>query len=188
MWKKCFKLINESIKNFPIMYQFCNNNFNKFVLPLRKGLYPYEYIDSWERFDETLLLDRKVFYSELNNEDISDKDYEHYKKVWEVFEIKNLGNYHDLHVQWDTLLLADVVENFRNKCIEIYGLDPTHFFPAPGLAWQACLKKTGVKLELLSDIDMILIVEKDIHGGMCQVVYRYAKANNKYMNNYDKNI
>ena len=113
------------------MYQFCNNNFNKFVLPLRKGLYPYEYIDSWERFDETLLLDRKVFYSELNNEDISDKDYEHYKKVWEVFEIKNLGNYHDLHVQWDTLLLADVVENFRNKCIEIYGLDPTHFFPAP---------------------------------------------------------
>ena len=108
--------------------------------------------------------------------------------MFEEFNLKSLGDYHDLYVQSDTLLLADVFENFRNKCIEIYELDPAHFLSAPGLAWQACLKKTGVKLELLSDIDMILIVEKDIHGGMCQVVYRYAKANNKYMNIYDKNI
>ena len=91
-----------------------------------------------------------------------------------------------MHVQSDTLLLADVFENFRNKCIEIYDPDPAHFVSAPGLAWQACLKKTGVKLELLTDY-MLLMVEKGIQGGICQAIYRYAKAN-KYMNNYDKSI
>ena len=85
-------------------------------------------------------------------------------------------------------MLADVFENFRNKCIEIYELDPAHFLSAPGLAWQACLKKTKVKLELLTDIDMLLMVEKGIRGGMCQAIHKYAKANNKYMKNYDKNI
>ena len=97
-------------------------------------------MDSSERFDKASLLDRKDFYSELSNEDITDKDYEHYQKVWKVFEIKNLGEYHDLYVQCDILLLADVFENFRNKCMEIYELDPAHFFSAPGLAWQVGLK------------------------------------------------
>ena len=104
-----------------------------------------------------------------------------------TFEIKNLGEYHDLYVQCDTLLLADVFENFRDKCIEIYGLDPANFLFAPGLAWQACIKNTRVKLELLTVIDMLLMVEKDIRGGMCQAINRYVKANNKYMKNYDKN-
>ena len=155
---------------------------------LRKGIYPYEYMDSWERFDETLLPVKEVFYTKLNIKGISDKDYAHGQKVWEVFEIKNLDEYHDLYVQCDTLLLADVFENFRDKCIKIYELDPAHFLSAPGLAWQACLKKTKVKLELLTDIDMLLMVEKGIKGGICQATHRYAKANNKYMNNYDKSI
>ena len=103
-------------------------------------------------------------------------------------KIKNLAEYHDLYVQCDTLLLADVFENFRDKCIIIYGLDPANCLSAPGLAWQACLKKAGVKLELLTDPDMLLIVEDWIRGGTCQAIYRYAKANNKYMNNYDKRI
>ena len=103
-------------------------------------------------------------------------------------EIKNLGEYHDWYVQSDTLLLADVFENFRDKCIEIYELNPAHFLSAPGLAWQACLKKIKVKLELLTDIDMLLMVEKGIRGGICQATHRYAKENNKYMNDYDKNI
>ena len=90
--------------------------------------------------------------------------------------------------QSDTLLLADVFENFRNMCLEIYELDPVYFVSAPGLAWQACLKKTGVKLELLTDYDMLLIVEKGIRGGICQATHRYAKAHNKYMNNYDKTM
>ena len=108
-------------------------------------------MDSWERFNETLLPPKESFYSELNLEDISDKDYLHAQKVWDVFEIRNLGEYHDLYVQSDTLLLADVFENFRNKCIEIYELDPANLLSALGLAWQACLKKTEVKLELLTD-------------------------------------
>ena len=116
-------------------------------------------MDSCERFDETSLPNKKVFCSELNLEDINEKYYEQAQKVWEVLEIKNLGEYLELYVQSDTLWLADVFENFRDKCIEIYELDPAHFLSAPGLAWQACLKKTKVKLELLTDIDVPLMVE-----------------------------
>ena len=93
-----------------------------------------------------------------------------------------------MYVQCDTFLLVDVFENFRNKFIEIYGLDPAHFLSAPGLAWQACLKKTKVELELLTDIDMLLMVEKGTRGGICQAIHRHAKANNKYMQNYDKDV
>ena len=118
---------------------------------------------------------KEAFYSELNLENITDKDQEHVKKVWEVFEIKNLGEYHDLYVQCDTFLLADVFENFRNKCIEIYELDPAHFLSAPGLAWQACLKKTKVELELLTDIDMLLMVEKGTRSRICQAIHRHLK-------------
>ena len=110
------------------------------------------------------------------------------KKVWEVFEINNRGEYYDLYVQSDTLLLTDIFENFRNMCPEIYERDPVNFVSAPGLAWQACLKKTEVKLELLTDYDMILMIEKGIRSGICQATHRYAKANNKYMKNYNKNI
>ena len=186
--KKYFKSINGPIKKFPNMYQFCDGDINKFVLLLRKGVYPYQYMDSWKRFNEISLPDKKAFYSELNLENITDEDYAHAKKTFHEFGLKDLGDYHDLYVQCDTLLLADVFENFRNKCIEIYELDPAHFLSAPGLAWQACLKKTKVKLELLTDIDMLLMVEKGIRGGMCQAIHSYAKANNKYMNNYDKNM
>ena len=94
-----------------------------------------------------------------------------------------IGEYHNLYAQSDTLLVADVFENFGNKCLEIYGLDPIYFVSAPGLAWQACLKKTEVKLELLTDYDMILMIEKGIRGGICQATHRYVKANNKYMKN-----
>ena len=107
---------------------------------LRKGVYPYEYMNSWERFDETSLPDEEAFYSELNLEDITDKDYDHALNVWDVFEIGNLGEYHNLYVQCDTLLLADVFEK-NDTCIATYGLDFSHFLSVPGLAWQACLKK-----------------------------------------------
>ena len=104
-----------------------------------------------------------------------------------LFEIKNLGEYCNLYVQNDTLLLSDIFENFRNMCLSIYELDPVYFLSAPGLAWQACLKKTGVKLELLTDYDMILMIEKGIRGGIFQSTYRHAKANNRYMKNYNEN-
>ena len=110
------------------------------------------------------------------------------KKVWEVFEIKNLGEYHDLYVHSDVLLLADVFENFRNKCMEIYEFDPAHFLTAPGLAWQDCLNMTGVESELLTDINTLLMSEKRIKGGRCDAIHRYAEANDKYMKNYHENI
>ena len=119
-------------------------------------------------------------------EDITDADYAHTKKVCKDLEKKTLAEYHDFYVQGDMLLLADVFENFRNMCIKIYELDPAKFLSAPGLAWQAALKKTKVKLDLLTDIDMLLMVEKGIRGGICHSIYRYAKANNKYRKNYDK--
>ena len=169
------------------MNKLCNGNLNKFAMLLRKNVYPYGYMVSWERFNEASLPPKKDFYSELTLEDISDKDYEHAQKVFKEYCI-DMGDYHDLYVQTDTLLLADVFEKFREKCIEIYGLDPSYFYSAPGLARQACLKKTGVKLELLTDIDMLLMVEKGIRGEMCQSTHTCAKANNKYMKNYDKNI
>ena len=184
----CKNLIEGFIKKFPSVYQFCNGNLNKFILLLRKGVFPYEYMDSWEKFNENTLPSKEAFYSNLNLEDISDEDYAHAQKVWDVFKIKNLGEYHDLYVQSDTLLLADIFENFRNMCLNIYELDPVYFVSALGLAWQACLKKTEVKLELLTDHDMLLMIEKGITGRICQATHRYAKTNNKYMKNYDKNI
>ena len=118
---------------------------------------------------------------------IDDIHHRHGNNVFKKFKLKNLGEYHDLYVQSDTLLLADVFENFRNMCIKVYELDPAHFLSLPGLAWQACLKKTNIKLELLTDYDMLLMVEKGIKDGKCHSIHRYAKANNKYLKNYNKN-
>ena len=176
------------IQRFTNTYKFCNGDINKFILLLRKGVYPYEYVDSWERFDQTSLSDNGAFYSNLNMEDITDVDYRHAKRVFSGIALKNLGDYHDLYVQSDTLLLSDVFENFRKTCLKLYGLDPTQLTAqsAPGLAWQACLKKTGVKFELLTDPDMLLMVEKGIKGGICHAMHRYGKENNKYMKNYNK--
>ena len=131
----------ELIKRFANTYRFCNKDLNKFILLLRKGVYPYECMDNWERFSETLLPNKEAFYSNLNMEDITDTDYTIANKIFKEFKIKHLGEYHDLHVQSDTLLLADVFENFRNMCIKLYEFDPAHFLSAPGLACQECLKK-----------------------------------------------
>ena len=172
------------MKKFKNTYSFCNNDLNKFILLLRKGVYPYEYMDSWERFNETSLPSKKEFYSSLNMEHIDEIDYRHGNNVFKSFKLENLGHYHDLHVKSDTLLLADVFENFRDMCIKEYELDPAHFVSLPGLAWQACLKKTNIELELLTDYDMLLMVEKGIRGGISHSIHRYAKANNKCMKNY----
>ena len=117
-------------------------------------------MDNWERFNETLLPNKESFYSNLNMENIDDIDYRHGNNVFKRFKLKNLGEYHNLHVQSDTLLLANVFENFRNMCLKVYELDPAHFLSLPGLAWQACLKKTNAKLELVTDYDMLLMVEE----------------------------
>ena len=181
------KSVNDLIEKFPRTYKFCNDNLNKFFLLIRKGVYPYEYMYSSEKSNETSFPSKEAFYSELTLEDITDKEYNHGEKVFKEY-CKDMGDYHDLYVQTYTLLLADVFEKFRDKCIEIYGLDPSYFYSAPGLAWQACLKKTDVKLELLTDYQMLLMIEEGIRAGMCQSIHRYAKANNKYIKNYDEEI
>ena len=177
------KLDEKLRKRFKNIFKFSNNDTNKFVLLLRKGIYPNEYMDDWKKFNETTLPEKEESYSNLNNEDITDAYYMHRKRVCKDFEIKNLGQYHDLYLKRDTVLLAHVFKNFRKMC---YELDPAKFILAPGLAWQAALKKTELKLELLTDIDMLLMVEKGIRGRICHAIHQYAKALNKYMKNYDK--
>ena len=151
----------------------------------KKGIYPYEYMDSWERFSETRLPDKEKFYSKLNDEHITDEEYAHAKTVWDAFECKTLGDYHDLYVKTDVALPADVFENFRNICQEQYGLDPAHYYTSPGLSWDALLKKTGVELELFTDLEMHLFVERGMRGGISMVSKRYAKANNPLVPDYD---
>ena len=192
---KCFncntyykkKFNKDLIKKFKNTYSFCNNYLNKFVLLLRKGVYPYECMDSWKKINETSLPSKEEFYSNLNMENIDVIDYRHGNNVFKRFELENLGDYHDLYVQSDTLLLSDVFENFRNMCLKEYELYPAHFLSLPGLAWQACLKKTNIELELLTEYDMLLMVEEGVRGGICHSIHRYAKANNKYMKNFNNN-
>ena len=176
---KCFECRNnykkgfnkELIKRFASIYKFCDKDINKFILLLRKGISPYEYMDSWERFDETLLPNIKGFHSSLNMGGITSVDYRYEKRVFKNFNNENIGDYHDFYVKSDTLLLADAFENFRNKCIEVYELDPTNFLSAPGLAWQACLKKTEIKSEILTDVDILLMVEEGIRGAICHAIH-----------------
>ena len=192
---RCFKCkINykidfdkELINKFSSIYDFCNGDINKFNLLLRKGVYPYEYMDSWNKFSETSLPDKKDFYSRLNMENMIDIDYRHAMRVFKKFKMNDLGDYHNLYVQSDSLLLVDIFENFRNMSLKTYGLDPAYFVSLPGFAWHTCLKITGVKLELITDINMLLMIENRMRGGVCNVIRSYAEANNKYMNNYDEN-
>ena len=158
----------------------------KLDLMTRKGVYPYDYMDSFNKFNEQLPT-KEDFFSILNNEHISDEDYNHALKVWKTFSLKNMGEYHDLYLTSDILLLADVFENFRKTCLEYYNLDPCHYFTSPGLAWDAMLKMTKIQLELMTDVDMYLFIEKGLRGGISYIANRYGKANNKYMKDYNVN-
>lgn len=158
---------------------------DKLDLVLQKGVFPYDYIDCAARFNETSLPPRKAFYNKLTECKLSKKDFNHACKVWTELNIKTLGEYSDFYVTLDVTLLADIMENFRNTSIQAYELDPLHSYTCPGFAWQAMLKETKCRLELLTDIDMILMVEAGVRGGLTQSVTRYIKANNKYLPNYD---
>ena len=159
---------------------------DKWKLFQKKGVFPYEWLDSVERFKETCLPGKDAFYSHLNRQGISDKDMEHAKQVWNEMGIKNMGEYHDAYLKADVTELADVMEEFRKVCRTNYGLDPVWYYTAPGLAWDTALKISKVELELLSDPDMLLFFERGIRGGVSTIFHRRAQANNKYMKNYDK--
>ena len=159
----------------------------QFNLMKQKGIYPYDHMDSFDRFNETKLPEKQDFYSILNNEHISDEQYKHAQNVWNTFNLKTMGDYHDLYLKSDILLLADVFENFRKTCLQYYKLDPCHYFTSPGLSWDAMLKMTNIKLELITDIDMFQFIEKGMRGGTSYIANRYGEANNKYMKTYNKN-
>ena len=139
-------------------------------------------MSSWDKFEESQLPTIEAFYSNLNMPNVSKVDYEHAQRVWQEFRFRNLGEYHDLYLRTDTILLTNMFEVFRDTCLEHYSLDPAHFYTSPSLAWKACLKHTGIRLKLLTDPDMLLMFERGIRGGITQAVHRYAVANNKIIN------
>ncbi|KAL9951227.1 hypothetical protein ACROYT_G043851 [Oculina patagonica] len=159
---------------------------DKVPLLLRKGVYPYEYVDSFQKFQETKLPPMEAFFSSLKNEEISEEDYAHAQTVFAEFQCRSLGDYHDLYLKSDDLLLSDIFQNFRDICLNYYHLDPAQFYTSPGLSWAACLKMTGVELELLTDPDMYIFIEQGIRGGISMISNRYSKANNPYVAGYDK--
>ncbi|XP_018378038.1 PREDICTED: DNA polymerase-like, partial [Trachymyrmex cornetzi] len=191
-----FKFLNTSLEKLVsyldksklkiIRSEFSNLDAEDFDLLTRKGVFPYEYIDSVDKLNETSLPPRELFYSSLTDEAASDDDYQHATNVWRRFCIETLGDYSDLYLKTDVLLLADVFENFRDTCIESYGLDPAYYYTLPGYTWDAMLKYTGIRFELLTDIDMVMFVERGVRGGLSQCSHRYAQANNKYnVSSYD---
>ena len=153
----------------------------QYDLLTRKGIYPYEYMSSWDCFEEMQLPPIEAFYNKLNMSSIRSDDYQHAQRVWKEFRTLNLGEYHDLYLRTDVVLLANVYEAFRDTCLQHYKLYPGHSYTSPGLAWKACLKRTGIRLELLTDPDMLLMFERGIRGGSTQAVHKYAAANNPYM-------
>ena len=159
-------------------FKYLSEKFNGKYLEIvkEKGIYPYKYMNIFEKFKETELPSKNKFFSSLKNEGASEKDYEKAKNIWNTFKIKTVGEYHDLNLKTDVLLLADVFEKFINTCLNSYGLDPCYYFTSPGLSWDAMLKMTKIELELINDINMHLFIEK----GMI--------ANNKYTKNYDNSM
>ena len=194
IFKDSLKFMSSSlealVKNLP---KDAFKNLDKYYTPKQaellkqKGFYPYEYMDTTEKFKDTEPPPQKAFYSKLSGKGISNKNYNHVLNVWNTFNMKTFKDYHKLYNVSDVLLLADVFENFRDLCLKIYKLDPVYYFTAPGLAWDACLKMTDIQLELLNDVNMLLMFEKGIRGGISIISNRYGEANNKYMKGYNKN-
>ena len=183
--------LNKLVENLPTdKFKYTDEEFHReeeLKLIKRKGVYPYDHMDSFQKFEETELPTKEQFYNLLNDETISDEDYQHAQNVWKTFDIKSMGDYHDVYLKADVLLLTDVFENFRKTCLQYYGLDPCYYFTSPGLSWDAMLKMTNIRLNLISDVDMYQFVEKGMRGGVSYIANRFGEANNKYMKDFDEN-
>ena len=168
-------------------FKYLSQEFSGDLLELvkQKGVYPHEYMGSFKKFSEDKLPDKCKFFGSLKHECISEKVYSHAINVWNMLEMNTMGDYHDLYLKADVLLLAEISEKFLSACLEYYGLDPLHYFSSRGLSWDAMLKITGIELKLISDIDMYLFVEKGMRGGISYIAKRHSKTNNKYMQSYD---
>ena len=170
-------LKNASVEKFKHTRRVFEND-EQFVLMLQKGIYPYTYMDSFERFSETLLPPKKAFFNDLTNSDISDEDYERAKKVRNVFDCRTLLDYHTVYLQSDVCILADVFVAFCELSIQDYGLDPKHYITLPSYSFDCMLRFTSVQLQLMTCPDMALFVESSIRGGISVVTSRLATANN----------
>ena len=168
-----FKYTSEEIQNDKIL-----------KLMKQKFICLYDYLDLFNRFSEKKLPNKDDFYSILNDEHICDTQYLHAIEIWKAFKMEDMGEYNDLYLGSDVLLLADVFKNFRKTCMQYYRLDPCHYFTSPGLSWDAMLKMTEIKLELITDIDMFQFIEKGMCGGASYMANHYGKANNEYMKEY----
>ena len=180
--------LSSLVNNLPTKaFKYTSEKFQdeKLSLMSKKGVYPYDYRDSFGKFNEELPT-KEDFFSIMNNKHITDEEYEHAKLVWNEFNLKSMGEYHDLYLESDILLLTDVFENFRKVCMLYYKLDPCHYFTSPGLSWDTMLKMTNIKLELMVDIDMFQFIEKGMRGGISYIANRYGKSNNKYMKTYEE--
>uniref|UniRef100_A0A2S2QNX5 DNA-directed DNA polymerase n=1 Tax=Sipha flava TaxID=143950 RepID=A0A2S2QNX5_9HEMI len=155
------------------------------LLVTRKGVFPYEYTDRWDRLAETSLPECSEFFSALREEHVAIAEHEHTIRVWDHFDCRTVGDYSDLYLKIDVLLLADVFENFRDICMQTYNLDPAYYYTAPGFSFDCMLKYTSARLELLTDYDMLLMIERGIRGGLVQASTRYAKANNAKIAGFD---
>ena len=162
----------------------------------QKNAYPYEYMDSFKKFVEEKLPYKECFYSSVKdgatghngkklNDRMNDEDYLTCKEIWNEFNVKNMGDYHDHYLKKKVLLLVDVCEKFISTCLKFYELDPCHYFSSPGLSWDAMLKMTGVRVKKIGDIDMNLFIEKGLRGGISYIAKRYSKSINKNMKNYN---
>ncbi|XP_068714197.1 uncharacterized protein [Montipora foliosa] len=176
-------LAKEGDAKFHVLKRYIETS--KVPLLLRKGVYPYHYMDDMIKFQERQLPSKEASFSQLTEEHISDEDYQHAQIVFASFQLQTLGEYHDLCFLSDVLLLADVFENFRSVCLNYYELDPAYYYTSPGLALSASLKMTDVELELLTEPDMYLFVEEGVRGGISMISNRYVKANNPYVPGFD---
>ena len=170
-----FKFLQTSLANLVSNLQSTDfKNLNRVIkgntsLLTRKGVYPYDYVTSINKLKETKLPSTDELYSKLYDEEISDEDFQHAINVWDTFNCQTLQDYHDLYRKSDVLLFADVFENLRKTCLKHYKLDPCHYYTAPGLAWDACLKETKQNLELLKDYDTLMMFERGIRGGITHI-------------------
>ena len=173
-------------ESFPILQQAFPASDDQQLL-LRKGVFPYEFLTDRSKFLERQLPPKEAFYSRLRQESVTDADYDYAQQIWNHFKMERFGEYHDLYLKTDVLLLADVMENFRKLCLKSYSIDPCYVFSTPGFTWQAGLRYTKVQLELLRDVEMYLFFERGIRGGISTIIHRHSRANNKYMIDFDPN-
>ena len=173
------------LQQFNTIQEEFSNNYSEHQLNLllKKGIYPYEYMNDWEKFKEESLPSIENFKNTLRQEKCSEQDYSHASNVWKIFKCKTIQDYHDLYLETDVLLLADIFETFRKFGLEYYRLDPAHYVSSPQLSWDAMLLETGVCLDLMWDPQMFQMIDKGIRGGVAMISKRYAKANNPEMNN-----